>query len=329
MLKYINLSLKNQIFKDFSGKFHKKIYFKHIYSKIPPIFFLKIFKPSALVIIMRVRHSFSSRHTRKTKNIRKQRGKYPLLAKKIIENSDIILEILDARFVQETRNRDFEKEINKKGKKIIYVLNKSDLINKNKVRISEELNPYVFVSATNRKGIKKLRDRIKRESKEVNKEREINQKIIVGIIGYPNTGKSSLINSLIGKSSAGVGSDAGFTKSLQKIKLSQDIVLIDSPGIIPEKEYSPQDKEKIALNTKLGARSYSQVKEPELVVANIMKSYSNLLENFYKIDAKGDPEILLEKLGKRKGFLKKGGEANEDATARLIIRDWQQGKIKI
>ena len=105
---------------------------------------------------MRVRHSFSSRHTGKLQNIRKQKGKYPLIAKKIIENSDIILEILDARFPQETRNIQFEEEIKQKGKKIIYVLNKSDLIINKKPDILKELFPYALVSVTSRKGIKDL-----------------------------------------------------------------------------------------------------------------------------------------------------------------------------
>jgi ribosome biogenesis GTPase A len=283
---------------------------------------------------MRVRHSFSSRHTGKIQNIRKQRGKYPIIAKKIIEDSDIILEILDARFIEETRNREFEEEIKRKNKRIIYVFNKADLIDKNHTKISNDLFPHVFVSSTLRKGIKELRDRIKMEAKKVDKKidkkgDESYEKISVGVIGYPNTGKSSLINSLIGKSSAGVGSDAGFTKSMQKIKLSSDVVLMDSPGIIPEKEYSQQDREKISMHTKLGARSYSQVKEPEMVIASLMRDYSKVLERFYKVDSKGDSEVLLEKLGRKKGFLKKGGEVNEDVTARLILRDWQNGSIKL
>src|SRR3989344_3110019 len=233
---------------------------------------------------MRVRYSFSSRRTRQLKNIRKQKEKYPSLAKKIIQMSDIILEVLDSRFIKETRNIELEKQIISQGKKIIYVLVKS---------IKKPIG-----------------------------------KTTVGVIGYPNTGKSSLINSLIGRRSAGTGADAGFTKGIQKIRLTQEIVLLDSPGIIPNKEYSSSESYLISKQTKLGARSYSQVKNPEIVVSDLIREFPDAFDKFYNIQSRGNSEILIEELGRKKGFLKKGNCVDEDKTARMILRDWQEGKIR-
>lgn len=281
---------------------------------------------------MKPRYSFSSRRTRNVENIRKQRQKYPELTKKIIENSDILLEVLDARFAEETRNKEVEEAIKKKGKKIIYVLNKADLAEK---KSKPGLYPYAIVSCTLRRGIKELRNLIKRQAKEIlRKEEKIHdkdekkEKVNVGIIGYPNTGKSSLINILIGKNSAKTAAEAGFTKGLQKLKLSPDILLIDSPGIIPKAKYSAIESKAIAHHTKVGGRSYSQIKEPELIVSELMRELPGIFERFYKINADSNSEILIEILGRQKGFLKKRGEVNEDKTARLILKDWQEGKIK-
>lgn len=261
-----------------------------------------------------------------------ERAKYPVLAEKIVQMSDIILEILDSRFITQTRNAELEEQIRKQSKKIIYVFNKSDLIDLRKVKEEEimSLSPKVFVSCTERKGGKELRNKIKMTAQKV--EKPVDKflgKITVGVIGYPNTGKSSIINYIVGKPAAGVGSDAGFTHGIQKVNLTSGIVLIDSPGVIPKKEYSTSNVEAMARNTKVGARSHSQVKDPAVAVTNIMKDYSAVLEKFYKISADGDAEILMEKLGRQKGLLKKGNEVDEDKTARLILKDWQTGKIKI
>jgi ribosome biogenesis GTPase A len=280
---------------------------------------------------MKPRYSFSSRHTRNLENIRKQRSKYPDLIKEIIENSDIIIQVLDARFPEETRNLGIEEEIKNRKKKLIYIFNKSDLVNKSKLRDYNYLTPSISVSCKAHKNIRELRNLIKRIAKKIDYpvNKDNSGKITVGIIGYPNTGKSSLINLLIGKSSAGVGSDAGFTKGIQKLRLSEEINLLDSPGVIPKNEYSHIDSEKIAQHTKLGGRSYSQVKDPEIVVNELMKEFSDQIEKHYKIEAKGDSEMLLEELGKRKGLMKKGNQVDEDKTARLILRDLQEGRIRI
>lgn len=259
-----------------------------------------------------------------------ERAKYPALAEKIIQMSDIILEVLDARFIQETRNLELEKKIKEQGKKIIYVFNKSDLTDIKKIKEEvSELSPKVLVSCITRKGGKELRNKIKITSYTIKKPADTSlNKITVGIIGYPNTGKSSLINLLVGKPSAGVGSDAGFTRGIQKVNLTSEIVLIDSPGVIPKKEYSSSEISAFARHAKVGARSYSQVSNPGTVVANLVKEYSKLFDNHYKIKSEGDSEKLMEELGNKKRFLKKGGEIDEDKTARFILKEWQEGKIK-
>ena len=281
---------------------------------------------------MRVKYLYSSRLTGHIENLKKQRQKYPDLLLKVVDTSDIILEVLDARFFEEMRNPEIEHIIKSQGKKIIYVLNKSDLVSQEKIKKSalEKIMPYVFISCVKRRGVKDLRDKIKQLAKSVKKDEEHkHDRIQVGIIGYPNTGKSSITNVLIGHMSAGVGAEAGYTKGVQKLKLTKEILLLDSPGVIPARDYSQHDEEKILKHQKVGGKSFSQIKDPEVLVANLLKDYQEQIEEYYKIKAHNDAELLIEELGKKKGFLKRKGEVDEDKTSRLIIKDFQEGKIKI
>jgi ribosome biogenesis GTPase A len=280
---------------------------------------------------MRVRYSFSSRMTGHTENIFKQREKIPAMINKLIGISDIILEVLDARFVDDTRNKEIEGMITKSSKKIIYVLNKFDLLDKEKLKElkqkleTENIKPYALVSSTLRKGKRELLNRIKAEVKKLVSGYERKQ---VGVIGYPNTGKSSLINYLTGRGSAPTSAKAGFTKGIQKIRLTKEILMIDSPGIIPEKKYSHRELGKIAGHALVGARGYSEVKDPEFIVNHIMKQYPGVLEKYYSVHAE-DFDDFLEQVGKKKNFLLKGGIVDSDRTARFILREWQEGKIKV
>jgi len=270
---------------------------------------------------MRVRYSFSSRKTGTTDTDNQHRKAIPKLIKEMIEISDIVIEVIDSRFVEETRNKEIERLILEKGKKIIYVINKSDLVDR-KIEFSL---PFVYVSCKDRRGIRELRKRICIEASRI-KDRE---KINVGIIGYPNTGKSSLINVLTGRASAGTAKEAGFTKGMQKIRLKKGIVILDSPGLIPEDEDSVTNTRDLAKHGKIGVRTADRVKEPEFIVFELMKQYPGVFEKFYEIDAGGDSEMLIEKLGRKKSVLKKGNLVDRDRTARIILKDWQDGKIKV
>jgi len=280
--------------------------------------------------MVRVRYSFGSRHTGKIENIKKQREKYPNVAKEVIRISDILLEILDSRFIDDTRNEEMEESIKSKGKKIIYVLNKSDLVDVKEIQknLPKNMRPFVFVSAKSGAGAKDLRDRIKIEAKRV----ELNEtmtRVHVGIIGYPNTGKSSIINLITRRGVAKTSKQAGFTKGVQKIRFSEDILILDTPGVIPESRYSSDKNLNRSYDAKVGARTYSDVKDPEEVVDYLMSEKQNQekIESFYNIKSDGDSEILINELGKSKGFLSKGAVIDVDRTARLILRDWQEGKI--
>lgn len=280
---------------------------------------------------MRVRYSFSSRRTGHLENIRKQRVKFPKLLEKVIETSDIIIEILDARYFDEMVNEEVEECLERKGKRILYVLNKIDLVKKEDLKANpllKELKPYVLVSATERIGGKELRAKIKYLAKQVKKDDTKNyDRIQVGVIGYPNAGKSSIINLLVGKTSAPTGAKAGFTKGIQKLKLTKDILLLDSPGVIPEAQYDQDNNKKIAHQTKVGARDWHTVKDPEIVVHELWNEKKGRFKSYYGENKIKTAEELMDHIGEKRGCKKKGGEIDIDRAARLILKDWQDGKI--
>ncbi len=243
----------------------------------------------------------------------------------VIENSDILLEVLDARFIERTRQKELEEKIASLGKKIIYVINKSDIADLKKIHNEielEDIRPFVLFSAKARRGTVTLRRLVKKEAKKIKKD-DVN----VGIIGYPNTGKSSLANILSGKSSAKVSSESGYTKSFQKIRLAKGLYLIDTPGIILEDE-NPLLSVNQAKHSKIGAVMWDKTKNPGIVVGSIMSEYPEMLEKYYQVAAGGDPEELIEKVGRKMNYLRKGNTVDEEKTAKKILRDWQEGKIK-
>lgn len=280
---------------------------------------------------MRVKYIFSSRKTRKIDPHNAHAVAFPVIVRDVIRISDIILEILDARFIEKTRNKELENLVKEMGKKLIYVVNKADLANVKE--IMEEIRemglfPYVVVSCKTSLGRKNLRERIKIEVNRI--KREITHpKAHVGIIGYPNTGKSTLINVLAGGGRSRAAAEAGFTKGMHKIRFSKDILIIDTPGVIAIEDDPATQKENISKTAEIGVKTFAKVKNPEMIVAHLMNEYPGIIEKFYEIDAKGDSEILLRELGKRNHFLKKGGIIDEDRTARFILRDWQAGKMKV
>ena len=275
---------------------------------------------------MRVRYSFSSRRTGIIEGGNKHREAFPKLAQEVIRISDLVLEIIDARFIEETRNLELEDYVLAQNKKLMFVFNKADLVNRKEIEktINEKnLKPYAIISCKTFMGKRDLRNRIKMEIKKLKIERAH-----VGIVGYPNTGKSSLTNMLIGRKSARVSQQSGFTKGIQKVRLTKEILLLDTPGVIASTDNPATQKEDISEATKISVKTYDKVKEPFIILSQLMRSYPNVFERYYKIKADNDPEVLVEILGKKLHFITKGSQVDINRTARQVLKDWQLGKIK-
>ncbi len=238
----------------------------------------------------------------------------------VINDADILLMILDARLIDETRNNEIETKVLKSGKPLIYVLTKCDLVDKNFVeKYKKILIPSVFVSATEHLGTTKLRDRILIEAKRAYYEKKC---VTVGVLGYPNVGKSSLINAMKGKHAAGTSITSGYTKGIQKVRIDKRIMLLDTPGVIPYKEHARLKHQLI------GTIDFAKARQPDLAVIALMERFPGRIETFYGVKENEDVDEVIESIAKKRNILKKGGGPDADRMARMILKDWQKGIIK-
>lgn len=237
---------------------------------------------------------------------------------KVISEADIVLEILDSRDPESFRNKKIEEIVAKQGKKLILVINKSDLVPKDilekwKRKLSKEY-PTVYISSKDRLGTRILRKTILKHASRI--------PVKVALVGYPNVGKSSIINVLKGRHSAGTSPIPGFTKHSQLFKITPKIFILDTPGVYPA-----EDEVSLMLKSAL---EVEKIKDPitcslELIKFVREKDPEQLIK-VYGIESSNDLEFL-EKLAIKRGRLLKGGEPDVEEIARIILRDWQKGKI--
>jgi nuclear GTP-binding protein len=144
----------------------------------------------------------------------------------------------------------------------------------------------------------------------------------VGVIGYPNVGKSSIINSLKRQRAVTVGATPGVTKTLQRVKLDKQISLIDSPGVL----FSiGKDDEDLVLRNVLKAE---QLTDPVGVAYKIVaKCPQEQLCQAFKIASYSNAEEFLQLVAVKRGKIKKGGIPDTTLAAKSVILDWNSGKI--
>lgn len=245
---------------------------------------------------------------------------------KVLDSSDVIIQVLDARDPMGTRSKNIETYLKKEKpwKHLIFVLNKCDLIptwvTKRWVAVLSHDYPTLafHASLTNSFGKGSLIQLLRQFGKLHTDKKQIS----VGFIGYPNVGKSSIINTLRSKKVCNVAPLAGETKVWQYITLMRRIFLIDCPGVVYPSEDSETD---IVLK---GVVQVEKIRNPEDHIGAVLeRAKAEYIQKTYRIPSWTNAEDFLEKLALRTGKLLKGGEPDLPTVSKMVLNDWQRGRI--
>jgi nuclear GTP-binding protein len=251
---------------------------------------------------------------------------------KVVDCSDVILHIIDARNVPGTRCTMIEKHIAKNAphKHLVFVLNKIDLVPnwvaKRWIGELAQIRPTIafHASMTHAFGKGALISLLRQFGK-LNSDKK---QISVGVIGYPNVGKSSVINTLISKKSCKVAPVPGETKIWQYITLFRNIYLIDCPGVVVD---TAGDTETDSVLK--GVVRAERLETPEDYIDAIQEAVKREhIAALYGLSKTGDDswnnsEELLEKIALKCGRLLKGGEPCLRSAAIMLINDFQRGRL--
>ncbi|CAH3046965.1 unnamed protein product, partial [Porites lobata] len=270
--------------------------------------------------------------------------------KKVVDASDVVLEVLDARDPMGCRCTQVEESVMSSGvnKKLVLILNKIDLVPREIVDkwlkyLRNEFPTVAFKASTQAQKQNLHQSKVSASLASGDlltssacigadtllkllgnycRNKDIKTAITVGIVGFPNVGKSSIINSLKRCKACTVGATPGVTKSMQEVQLDKHVKLVDSPGIVMDNSNS--DSAVILRN----CVKIETIDDPVPAVEAILRRCNKhqVMEK-YSVPDYTDVHEFLSHLGKRLGKLKKGGIPNVVAAGKAVLKDWNSGKI--
>jgi ribosome biogenesis GTPase A len=247
---------------------------------------------------------------------------------------DLIIELVDARVPLSSRNPDID-DLGQNKSRII-LLNKSDLSND---RGNDAWQRYfeakgffvVKVNSRNGNGIKSVNGVIQDACKEkIERDRKrgiLNRPVRAMVVGIPNVGKSTFINTFAGKACTKTGNKPGVTKGKQWIKLNKNVELLDTPGILWPKFEDQQVGLRLAL---IGSIKDEILNVEELAIELIKylnENYKGLLEERYKIEEVNEPVVALQSIAENRQCKIKGNELDLVKASNLLIEDFRSGKL--
>jgi len=271
--------------------------------------------------------------------------------RKVVEAADVVFEVLDARDPLVSRCLEVEQAVvagGKAGKRLVLVLNKADLIPRENLNawIKYLRNEYPTIAfkastqQTSRLGHAKMN--LKQSSQLIStskcvgadtllallgnycRNKDIKTSIRVGVVGMPNVGKSSLINSLKRTKACNVGATPGVTKSMQEVQLTKKVKLLDSPGLVMAG--GNRNDASVALRNAVKVENLDDPITPVIAILARVPRQHLMLQ--YGLKHFQDCSEFLALLAGQTGKVKKGGIPDRDAAAKIVLQDWNSGKIK-
>ena len=247
---------------------------------------------------------------------------------------DLLIELVDARIPLSSRNPDIDKLGANKGRMVL--LNKSDLADPkgNQAWIEYFKSQGITVLEINSRtgsGMKSIQNAVNeacKEKRERDKKRGIlNRPIRAMVVGIPNVGKSTFINSYAGKACTKTGNKPGVTKGKQWIRLGKGLELLDTPGILWPKFEDQEVGMRLAF---IGSINDEILIEDELaidLIRYLKTRYPQAIENRFNIEDNEDPTLTLENIARARGCYKKGQEIDYTKAASILLDEFRSGKL--
>lgn len=253
-----------------------------------------------------------------------------------LKNVDMVAEIIDARIPISSRNPDIDAIVADKPRMV--VLNRVDQADDNATRrwiehFKKQGIVVLTTDAKSGKGVKNFSATIKEALKEQiarwREKGQVGRKVRVMVVGVPNVGKSTFINQVAGRKSAKAGDRPGVTRGKQWVAVDNGLDLLDTPGILWPKFEDPQ----VGLNLAFTGAVKDDIMDTETLACHLLSllnaHYADAMTNRYKIEA--DPEAegwqLLERAGRKRGFLISGGEVDITRMSNVLLDEFRGGKL--
>ena len=230
---------------------------------------------------------------------------------------DLVIELVDARIPLSSRNPDID-ELGKNKARLI-IMNKSDLSDENQNKewaaYFKKMGYYVVMEA--------CKEKIERDRRRG----ILNRPVRAMVVGIPNVGKSTFINSYAGKACTKTGNKPGVTKGKQWIRLNKNLELLDTPGILWPKFEDQMVGLRLAL---IGAIKDEILNIDELsleLIKVLARDYAGILTDRYGVDETQTPVKILEQIAENRKCISRGNELDYSKAAALLIDEFRGGRL--